>query len=97
MLEWHTGQPFSIIDDQGSVSGTVNSYRYPEYLELNTHLERTFTAWGRRWAFRFGFNNVLDRKNPNVVINTIGSPRFMNFFGGQRRAFNLRIRVLGRA
>jgi hypothetical protein len=97
MLEWHTGQPFSIIDDQGSVSGTVNSYRYPEFIELNTHLERTFTSWGRRWAFRFGFNNVLNRKNPNVVINTIGSPRFMTFYGGQRRSFNLRIRVLGRA
>jgi hypothetical protein len=96
LLEYRTGQPFSIQDEQGTVYGQVNSHRYPDFFELNTHLERTFGAFKNRWAFRFGFNNVTGRKNPNVVINTMGSPQFMNFYGGQRRAFNLRIRWLGK-
>jgi hypothetical protein len=96
LLEWRTGQPFSIQDEQGTISGAINSHRFPSFLEMNIHLERAFTALGYRWAFRFGLNNALNRKNPNVVINTLGSPQFLNFYGGQRRAFNLRIRWLGR-
>jgi hypothetical protein len=85
-----------ILDELGAVQGTVNDHRFPTFFELNTHLERSFSAFGNRWAFRFGFNNVTGRKNPNVVINTVGSPQFMSFYGGQRRAFNLRIRWLGK-
>jgi hypothetical protein len=96
LLEYRTGQPFSIQDEQGGIQGAVNGNRYPVFFEMNTHLERSFGAFRYRWALRFGFNNVTGRKNPNVVINTMGSPQFMSFYGGQRRAFNLRIRWLGK-
>jgi hypothetical protein len=96
LLEYRSGQPFSIQDEQGSVQGSVNGHRFPDFFELNIHLERRFTAFKNRWAFRFGLNNATGRKNPNVVVNTLGSPQFMNFYGGQRRAFNLRIRWLGK-
>jgi hypothetical protein len=96
LLEYRTGQPFSIQDEQGGIQGAVNGSRYPAFFEMNTHLERSFAAFRYRWALRFGFNNVTGRKNPNVVINTMGSPQFMSFYGGQRRAFNLRIRWLGK-
>jgi hypothetical protein len=96
LLEYRTGQPFSIQDEQGAVQGTVNDHRFPAFFEMNAHLERSFSLFHNRWALRFGFNNVTGRKNPNVVINTIGSPQFMAFHGGQRRAFNLRIRWLGK-
>jgi hypothetical protein len=96
LLEYRTGQPFSIQDEQGGVVGSVNSQRYPTFFELNAHLERRFPAFGQHWAFRFGLNNATGHKNPNVVINTMGSPQFLSFYGGQRRAVNFRIRWLGK-
>jgi hypothetical protein len=97
MLEYRTGHPFSINDENGTVIGTVNSRRYPDFVELNTHIERRLTALGHKWAFRFGFNNVTNHRNPNVVMNTIGVPDFLRFYGGQGRSFNMRMRWLGKA
>jgi hypothetical protein len=97
LVEWHTGFPFSIQDDEGRQTGAANSWRFPAFFELNLHVERRFTFRGHRWAGRAGFNNITNHKNPNVVNNNTGSPRFMSFFGGQGRALNFRIRWLGKA
>ena len=50
--------------------GDPNRFRYPFFFELNLHLERRFQFHRNRWAFRFGFNNITDHKNPNVVTLT---------------------------
>jgi hypothetical protein len=96
MADWRTGFPFSIQDDIGRVQGSVNSVRFPDYFELNLHLERRFLFRRYRWAFRFGANNVTNRPNPDTVINNSASSRFMAFYGGQGRAYVLRLRWLGR-
>ncbi|MBI1898319.1 MAG: hypothetical protein HYS04_17570, partial [Acidobacteria bacterium] len=90
-------QPYSIQDEEGTILGDINGYRFPEFFELNLHFERRFTALKYRWAFRFGGNNITNHRNPNVVINTMGSPQFLRFYGGQHRALNFRIRWLGKA
>lgn len=96
LLEARDGFPFSIQNDQGAVVGRVGQYRYPFFFELNLHLERRFVFHRHKWAFRFGYNNLTNRANPNVVINDITSPRFLSMYGGQRRALNLRLRWLGK-
>jgi outer membrane receptor protein involved in Fe transport len=96
MCEWRTGQPFSIQDEIGNLMGRVNEHRYPDFFELNVHLERRFSALGYAWAFRFGVNNATNHKNPNTVSNVFGAPDFMRYYGGQKRAFNFRIRWLGK-
>ena len=95
LLEARNGFPFSIQDDEGHVVGALNSHRFPNFLELNLHFERRFRFREYWWAFRFGFNNVTNHKNPNVVNNNTRSPQFLSFFGGQSRAFTFRIRWLG--
>jgi len=44
--------------------------------------------------------NITDRQNPNVVVNNIDAvgvtPAFLNFSGGQGRAFTGRLRFLGK-
>jgi hypothetical protein len=50
MADWRTGFPFSIQDDIGRVQGSVNSVRFPDYFELNLHLERRFLFRRYRWA-----------------------------------------------
>ncbi len=95
-VEYRTGYPYNVVRDDGTLVGGVSSHRFPYYLEMNLHLERRFQFRGHRWAFRFGANNITNRRNADVVINNPGSPRFGRFFGGVGRSTNFRIRWLGK-
>ena len=96
MLETRTGFPFS-IQNNGRVIGDVNTRRYPAFFELNLHIERRFVLRGHRWEARMGFNNLTGHDNPNVVNANTDSQHFLQYYGGQGRTLNFRIRWLGRA
>jgi len=96
LAEYHTGFPFSVQNDVGQLIGGVNSRRFPDFFELNLHVERKFRFHGQLWAGRVGLNNITNHLNPNAVINDINSDRFLTFFGGQTRATVFRIRWLGK-
>jgi len=64
---------------------------------VNLHFERRFSFLHYLWAWRFGVNNLTNNGNPNVVNNNIDSPTFLTFGRGQHRAFNVRLRFLGRS
>ena len=95
LVEYRTGFPFSVVDEQGFMIGTPNSMRYPDYFNINLTLERRFTAIHYLWAWRFGYNNITNSANPNVVNNVIGTPQYLTYTRGQVRAFNVRLRFLG--
>ncbi len=95
-LEWHTGFPFSIVDENQQVIGAPNSHRFPDYFSLNLHIERRFRFLHYEWALRAGFNNLTGHHNPVVVMNNFDSPYFRQFSGGQGRVFTGRIRLLGK-
>jgi len=96
LLEWRDGFPFTAHDDDGNSVGGVNSMRFPDYFELNVHLERTFVLLNYRWALRGGVNNITDHQNPITVISNIDSPRYLTYYGGSPRSFNFRFRWLGK-
>lgn len=96
MFEWHSGFPYAIRNEQGQVIGNVSAARFPEFLELDVHVERQFGFRGQRWAWRMGVNNITGRLNPNFVNNDINSPQYGQFFGGQRQTVGFRIRWLGK-
>jgi hypothetical protein len=95
-LDWRTGFPFSIINGQQQIVGLPNSMRFPNYFQLNVHLEHRFRFHGHEWAVRVGFNNVTNSKNPGGVNNNIDSPAFLTFFGTQRRILTARVRLLAK-
>jgi hypothetical protein len=95
LVEYRTGFPFSVVDQQGVMVGDPNSMRFPDYFNINLAVERRFTAIHYLWAWRFGFNNLTNNPNPNVVNNVIGTPAYLIFTRGQLRAFNVRLRFLG--
>src|SRR5207302_600167 len=39
-LDWRTGYPFSLVNENQELVGSPNSQRFPSYLSLNLHLER---------------------------------------------------------
>jgi hypothetical protein len=96
LVEYRTGFPFSVVNEAGGIVGTPNSYRYPQFFELNLSLERKFEFHRQRWAARAGFVNITNHRNYNTVNNDIDSPEFMTYSGGQSRAFNFRFRWLGK-
>lgn len=96
LLETHTGFPFSVVNQENWLVGPPNRRRLPDYFNLNLHFEKRFGFWRYQWAWRFGLNNVTNHGNPNVVNNNIDSPSFLAYGRGQRRAFNARLRYLGR-
>ncbi len=96
LLDTRNGFPFSVYDAAGKLTGPLNERRFPFFFELNLHLERKFSFRGHRWAFRGGFNNITNHKNPNIVNGDTSSPNFLQMYGGQGRAANFRIRWLGK-
>lgn len=96
LLEWRSGFPFSVLSEDGRVLGSPSSSRYPDFFELNLHLEKRFQLRGNSWAWRMGLDNITSHRNPTVVNNDVGSSQFMRFYGGQDRALNIRVRWLGK-
>jgi hypothetical protein len=95
-LDWRSGFPFNVVNEQQRLVGDLNSYRFPAYFTLTTHIERRLTLFSYYLALRAGFNNVTNRENPTVVNNNVDSPQFRTFGGTQHRVFTGRIRFLGR-
>jgi hypothetical protein len=95
-VEWRSGYPFSVIDTDRKLVEEANSRRFPSYFSLNLYAERRFSLLGVNLALRAGFNNITNRQNPTDVNNNVDSPQFLRYGGIQGRAFNGRIRFLGR-
>jgi len=96
LLEYRTGFPFGVVNEEAFLVGRPNERRLPSYFNINLHFERRFRFFHYLWAWRFGLNNLTNSGNPNVVDNNIDSPRFLAYGRGQQRAFNVRLRFLGR-
>jgi hypothetical protein len=96
LVEYRTGFPFGVVDEEAFLIGAPNSRRYPDYFNINLQLEREFRALHYLWAWRFGFNNLTNNGNPNSVNNVFGTPEFLTYGRGQARAFTVRLRLLGR-
>ncbi len=104
-FEYRTGYPFSVVNLDQQLVGLPNSSRFPDYTSLNLGLEKKFGFRGYLWGVRVEAVNVLNRQDPNTVVNNINAPActstltqgcFGAFSGGQGRAFTLRVRFIGR-
>lgn len=94
--EWHSGMPWSELNQFQQLLGDPNSRRFPQYFSLNLHAERRIRFWHTEWALRVGFNNLTNHHNPTVVMNNVDAADFGLFRGSQDRIFTGRIRFLGR-
>jgi len=95
-LEYRTGYPFSVVNQQQFLIGAANSQRFPDYASLNIGLEKKFRFRGYLFAARGSVINLMGRANPNVVVNNVDAPNFLAFTGGQGRAFTGRLRFIGK-
>ena len=96
LVEARSGFPYSIERQDGSFLGDLNSQRFPRFFELNLHPEFRFSLAHKRLALRAGFNNITNHKNPTSVNSYAESVNFLRFYGGDKRRFAVRVRVLGK-
>lgn len=96
LVEYRTGFPFSIVNEEGFLVEAPNSRRLPAYFNANLHFEKKFRFFHYLWAWRFGLNNLTNNGNPNAVDNNVDSPAFLAYGRGQHRAFSVRLRFLGK-
>jgi hypothetical protein len=96
LFEKRTGFPFSIQHDTGQLIGAPDTYRYPDYLNLNLDLEWRFRLRKYRFGIRGGIDNLTNHRNPTVVNNTLESPNFLTFYGSEGRHYEARLRWLGK-
>jgi hypothetical protein len=96
LMEYRTGYPFSVINQQQFLIGPPNSHRFPDYFNLTLALEKKFRFSHRVFAIRVAAINILNRENPDVVVNNIDAPNYLTFSGGQGRAITARLRFVGR-
>jgi hypothetical protein len=95
-LEWRSGFPFSLTNQEQALVERPNSRRLPAYFSLNIHCEHRFRLLGARWALRVGANDVTNRANPWLVDHNVDSPTFLAKDRTQRRGYVARVRFLGR-
>lgn len=96
LVEYRTGFPFGVVDQQGFTMGPPGEMRLPGYFSVNLHFERQFHALRYLWAWRVGADNLTNNGNPNFVNNVFGTPDFLTYGRGQARAFTMRLRMLGK-
>jgi hypothetical protein len=95
--EARTGMPFFATTDQGEIYSPA-VLRAPTYYSVNLQFEKRFRLFKRYWALRGGFDNVTNHAN-SVLANSIIDPAHPapTFIDGNGRAFDSRLRYLGRS
>jgi hypothetical protein len=96
LVDYHTGYPFSVVNQQQFLVGMPNSLRFPAYCNLTLSGEKKFRLRGYIFAGRLAVVNVLNKGNFDTVVNNIDAPNFLGFYGGQSRAVTGRIRFVGK-
>jgi hypothetical protein len=94
-FEYRSGFPYGHVNEQQQVIGPANSLRFPDFISLNLGIEKHIRVLTRNWAVRLTILNATNNSNYDSVNNNIDSPNFRRLAGGQKRAFNIRIRLIG--
>jgi hypothetical protein len=105
VMDWHTGFPFSLVDeDQVFVGARNRAGRYPAFFSVDLQVTKGLVPrvphWGfipakfrgRKFPGRFGVKlfNLTNHWNPRDFQNNIDSPDFGTFYNSPRRGIRLK-------
>jgi hypothetical protein len=95
VVDWHSGFPFSIIDEQQDFVGPRNDGgRFPSLMTLDLLVMKALKIRfrGKEYKGRAGFTvfNITNHWNPRDVQNNIASPQFGTFFNSADRSIRLK-------
>jgi outer membrane receptor protein involved in Fe transport len=105
VMDWHTGFPFSLVDEDQNFVGVRNrGGRFPAFFALDLQVTKGLTIKVPKWGFipssfqgkkfpgRFGIKlfNITSHWNPRDVQNNLDSPAFGTFYNSSRRSLRLK-------
>jgi len=85
IFDWHTGVPYSVVNETLDFVGARNDLRFPTYARLELGVERRFRIFGFQPWIGVRMTNVLGTFLPNDVQHNTGSPSFGTFFNPEPR------------
>ena len=94
LVEYRTGFPFSVFDQNYQLVGAPNSYRFPHLFRLNVGFEKLMGLAGRRIGIRVAVLNLTNHGNYTSVDNNIDSPTFLQYGSSVSRSYAIRVRLL---
>jgi hypothetical protein len=94
LVEYRTGFPFSVFDENYQLVGLPNSYRFPHMFRLNLGFEKLIGVAGRRIGVRVAVLNVTNHGNYTAVDNNIASATFLQYGASVNRSYTLRVRLV---
>jgi len=93
-VDWHTGFPYTPVDDNAQVVGAAGSQRFPNYVAISPGLEWRFHFHHYYFGLRGVIENMTNSNNPLVVNNVVDSPQYGSFSEYVGRAFTARLRLI---
>ena len=105
VLDWHTGFPFSLVDENQNFVGARNrAGRYPSFLSLDLQITKGLAPKVPNWGFipakfrgkklpgRFGVKvfNLTNHWNPRDFQSNIDATDFGTFYNSPRRGIRLK-------
>ncbi len=92
IFDWHTGVPYSVVDEMLDFVGDRNALRFPTYSRLELGLERRFRIFRFQPWIGVRLTNALNQFLPEEVQNNTGSPYFGGFYTSEPRRLRLTAR-----
>ncbi len=95
VLDWHSGFPFSLIDEQQDFVGPRNDGgRFPQLMTLDLLVTKGLSIpfRGKKYKGRAGMTlfNITNHWNPRDVQNNIDAAQFGTFFNSADRSVRLK-------
>jgi hypothetical protein len=94
LVEYRTGFPFSVFDENYQLVGLPNSYRFPHMFRLNLGFEKLIGLARRRIGVRVAVLNVTNHGNYTAVDNNIASATFLQYGASVSRSYTVRLRLV---
>ena len=95
VLDWHSGFPFSLLNEQQDFVGPRNEGgRFPQLMTLDLLVTKGLSIpfRGKKYKGRAGFTifNITNHWNPRDVQNNVDSKQFGTFFNSADRGVRLK-------
>jgi hypothetical protein len=92
IFDWHTGVPYSVVNEMLDFAGPRNELRFPNYARLELGLERRIKIFRFQPWVGVRVSNILRHPLPDEVQNNTGSPFFGGFYNSESRRIRRQLR-----
>ena len=91
-LDWRSGLPWSVVNEDLEFVGPRNDQRFPTYLRLNAGFEHRVRISRMQPWLGLRVSNALNSFLPSDVYSNLGSPDFGTFANSEYREFRIHLR-----